>query len=112
MVIPLYLSVIYLIGTFAFFYEFGMGVVLDFGSLEGVLKILQQPETAIITWIHILAFDQAIGAYIYRHNMEHRRVPLPIMSVILFFTLYLGPVGFVLYHLIFRIRTKKAIISV
>lgn len=54
----------------------------------------------VIVWIHILAFDQAIGAYIYTENMKHRKIAIPLQSVILFFTLWFGPVDYLLYKLL------------
>jgi len=105
-VFPIYLSVLYVVGILPIVIAAGPGIMSDFGSVQGVLQLLQDPDVALIAWIHILAFDHLIGVLIYRDNMRHRFVPLPLQSVILFFTLMLGPVGFVTYWLIRAGRTR------
>jgi hypothetical protein len=78
----------------------GPGIMADFGSAEGVTRLLTNPDIALIAWIHILAFDQVVGMVIYRDNMAHRYVPLPVQSVILFATLMFGPLGFLTYYVL------------
>jgi hypothetical protein len=70
-----------------------------------VARLLGQQDIAIVAWIHFLAFDQLAGIFIYRDNMHHRYVPIPVQSVILFLTFMLGPVGFLSYYLARLIRT-------
>jgi hypothetical protein len=60
---------------------------------------------ALVAWIHILAFDQLVGLFIYRDNMHHRYVPIVAQSIILFFTFMLGPIGFLAYFLVRLART-------
>jgi hypothetical protein len=72
----------------------------DFGSAEGVTRLLATPDVALIAWIHILAFDQAVGLMIYRENMRDRHVPIPVQSVLLFATLMFGPAGFLGWYLL------------
>ena len=76
-----------------------------FGSAEGVTRLLSQQNIAIVAWIHFLAFDQLVGIFIYRDNMHHRYVPIPVQSMILFFTFMLGPVGFLTHYLARLIRS-------
>lgn len=99
-VFPVYLSCLYLIGIVVILRASGPGIMQDFGNIEGVLSLLAREEGALIAWIHILAFDQFVGLFIYRDNMRHVYVPLPIQSVLLFLTLMFGPVGFLGYFLI------------
>jgi hypothetical protein len=80
--------------------ENGMGFMRDFGSAEGVTGLMARPEIALVAWIHFLVFDQLVGIFIFRDNMHHRYVPTPVQSVILFLTLMVGPVGFLLYYVI------------
>jgi hypothetical protein len=61
---------------------------------------MAQRDIALVAWIHFLAFDQLVGIFIYRDNLHHRYVPIPVQSVILFFVFMLGPVGFLAYYLI------------
>jgi hypothetical protein len=103
---PVYLSVLYLIGIVAVLREMGPGFMADFGSAGGVLGLLGTESVALVAWIHILAFDQAIGVLIYRDNMRHRFVPLPVQSVLLAATLMLGPIGFLTYWCVRAIRSR------
>jgi hypothetical protein len=97
---PVFLSVLYVVGIVPIFMQEGPGMMADFGSAEGVLRLLRDPYVALIAWIHILAFDQVVGLVIYRDNMAHRYVPLPVQSVILAATLMFGPLGFLIYYVL------------
>ncbi len=99
-VFPVYLSVLYVVGITVVLRDTGPGLMSEFGSADGVLRILARPDVALIAWIHILAFDQLVGLWIYRDNMRHRYVPIVLQSVLLFFTLMLGPLGFVTYFVL------------
>lgn len=96
---PIYIAILYAFGVGALFMEYGFGFVADFGTAEGVTRLLARPEIAIVAWIHILAFDQAIGLAIYRENMRRHYVPIPVQSVILFLTLMFGPLGYLAFVL-------------
>jgi hypothetical protein len=97
-VFPVFLSALYAVGITAVLLEMGPGIMRDFGNAEGVLALLRTEGLALVAWIHILAFDQVVGLLIYRDNMRHRFVALPLQSVILFLTLMFGPVGFLIYY--------------
>jgi hypothetical protein len=103
-IVPALLCVLYVIGIVALISASGFGFMRDFGSAEGVTRLLSQQNIAIVAWFHFLAFDQLVGIFIYRDNMHHRYVPIPVQSVILFFTFMLGPVGFITYYLARLIR--------
>ena len=103
-IIPALISLIYLAGVGLLVTANGFAFMRDFGSAEGVTRLLARQDVAMVAWIHILAFDQLVGLMIYRDNMEHRYVPLPIQSVILFFTFMLGPVGFLAYYVLRHLR--------
>jgi hypothetical protein len=105
-IFPVYLAALYTIGIIAAISEAGLGFVRDFGTSEGVVRLLAVPDFALIVWIHILCFDQAVGHFIYRDNMEHRYVPLPIQSMILFLTLMFGPFGLLCYLTLRKIRRQ------
>jgi len=105
-IFPVYLTVLYTIGIIAAIAESGLGFVRDFGSAEGVIRLLADPDFALLVWIHILCFDQAVGHYVYRDNMEHRYVPLPVQSVLLFLTLMFGPFGLLCYLTLKAIRKR------
>lgn len=94
---PIYISVLYAFGVGALLMELGPGFIADFGTAEGVARLLARQEIAWIAWLHILAFDQAIGLLIYRENMRRRYVPIPVQSLLLFLTLMFGPLGFLAF---------------
>jgi hypothetical protein len=108
-VFPVYLAVLYVVGLVAVLRESGPGFMADFGSADGVLGLLAQEPVAIVAWIHILAFDQVVALLIYRDNMQHRFVSLPVQSLIMVATLMLGPVGFLAYWLVRVSRTRRAV---
>jgi len=104
-IVPALLCILYVIGIGAQISASGLGFMREFGTAEGVARLLSNPDIAIVAWIHFLAFDQLVGIFIYRDNMHHRYVPIPVQSVILFFTFMLGPVGFLSYYLARAIRS-------
>jgi hypothetical protein len=99
-VFPVFLSLLYIVGIVPVVMRAGPGIMGDFGTAEGVLRLLADPDVALIAWIHILAFDQVVGMMIYRDNMTHRYVPIPVQSVLLAATLMFGPLGFLTYVLL------------
>jgi hypothetical protein len=94
---PIYISVLYAFGVGALLMELGPGFIADFGTAEGVARLLARQEIAWVAWLHILAFDQVIGLLIYRENMQRRYVPIPVQSLLLFLTLMFGPLGFLAF---------------
>ena len=49
---------------------------------------------------------KVVGLLIYRDNMRHRFVAVPLQSVILFLTLMFGPVGFLAYY-VARVSNRR-----
>jgi hypothetical protein len=94
---PIYISVLYAFGVGALLMELGPGFIADFGTAEGVARLLARQEIAWVAWLHILAFDQVIGLLIYRENMRRGYVPIPVQSLLLFLTLMFGPLGFLAF---------------
>src|ERR671913_4466 len=99
-IFPVYLSVLYVVGVAAVLAELGPGLMRDFGSAEGVTRILARGDVALVAWLHILAFDQLVALHIYRENMDHHYVPLPVQSALLALTLMFGPAGFLAYYVL------------
>ncbi|MBY0121614.1 ABA4-like family protein [Bacillus sp. S/N-304-OC-R1] len=106
-VFPIYLAALYVIGIIITIAGSGLGFVHNFGSVEGVTKLLSQPNFAILVWLHILCFDQTIGHYVFKDNMEHRYLPIPVQSIILFLILMFGPLGFLCYLILRKILKKE-----
>ncbi|MDF2962020.1 MAG: hypothetical protein K0S39_3755 [Paenibacillus sp.] len=96
-VFPIYLALLYSAGIIITITERGLGFMSRFSTSEGVITLLADPGFALLVWLHLLCFDQAVGHYVYMDNMKHRYVPLPVQSVLLFLILMLGPLGFLCY---------------
>ncbi|MBI2189510.1 MAG: DUF4281 domain-containing protein [Acidobacteria bacterium] len=94
---PIYIAVLYAFGIGALLMQFGPGFIADFGTAEGVARLLARQEIARVAWLHILAFDQVIGLLIYRENMRRRYVPVPVQSALLLLTLMFGPLGYLAF---------------
>lgn len=99
-IFPVFLSIVYVLGIVPLLMRTGPGIMGDFGSAEGVTRLLANADIALVAWIHILAFDQVVAMMIYRENMRERFVPLPVQSVLLFGTLMFGPVGFLGWYVL------------
>jgi len=85
------LSVVY---VFLFFYCLGGEGGMD--TLQNLKISFQRDEVLLLGWVHYLAFDLFIGAWITRDARTiglHHLVVLPM----LFLTLFAGPVGLLLY---------------
>lgn len=108
-VFPVILCLTYVVGIVGIIGTSGFGFMRDFGNAAGVTRLLAQQDIALVAWIHILAFDQLVGIFIYRDNMEHRFVPLPIQSIVLFLTFMLGPLGFLIYYMLRFARRGSAV---
>ena len=65
-------------------------------TLPGIATLLGSPEGATIAWVHFLAFDLFVGRWIYLDSQERRLSPL-LTAPVLFLTLMLGPLGFLIY---------------
>lgn len=76
-----------------------------FGSLEAVSILLSQPESALLAWLHFLAFDLFVGAWIVRDSTRLEINPLMIAPC-LFLTLMFGPMGFLAYSIL-RLVLRK-----
>jgi hypothetical protein len=65
-------------------------------SLDGLIAFLSVPQAAFAGWMHYLAFDLFVGRWAYLDSRE-RAISAWLMVPVLFFTLMLGPIGFLLY---------------
>ncbi|GFN33980.1 ABA4-like family protein [Paenibacillus xylaniclasticus] len=106
-IFPIYLALLYTIGMITVIAEGGLGFVNDFGSSDGVVRLLSDPDFALLVWLHLLCFDQSIGLYVYRDNMVHHYVTLLVQSVLLCSILMFGPFGFLCYLVIRGLRQRR-----
>lgn len=98
-IIPLTLSIIYLVFIFLHFGDAPGG----FGSLADVRTLFGKDELLLAGWVHYLAFDLFIGAWQSRDS--HRLgIPRLVMIPCYVMTFMLGPIGLLFY---FAIRTAK-----
>ena len=67
-----------------------------FGTLEEVKALFSVDTLLLAGWIHYLAFDLFVGAWILRDSQEHQISHFLILPC-LFFTLMAGPFGLLLY---------------
>ncbi len=99
---PLLLGLVYL---FLIAVHFGESEG-DFGSLQGVTKLFENPFALTAGWIHYLAFDMFIGAWEVNDSQKHGISHFLVIPC-LFFTFMFGPIGLILYFIIRLAKTKK-----
>lgn len=88
--------------TFASSLATGEGSMLstfaEFGTLEGVIKVFQNPTIILPAWVHYLGYDLVVGNYfVEKNNAAAAGLPQAVMIPVLFFTCVAGPSGFLLY---------------
>lgn len=72
-----------------------------FNSLAGVMRLFQDPWVMLAGWVHYLAFDLWIGAWIGR-DAAARDCPRLLVVPCQVLTLLLGPVGLLVYVALVR----------
>ena len=90
-VVPLVLSIINAAYIFPFFAASGGG----YGTLAEVRQLFTLDELLLAGWVHYLAFDLMIGAYL-ADRLDRLQVSRLAQLPILFCTLMFGPVGVIL----------------
>jgi hypothetical protein len=97
--IPLLLAVAYSSLIMAF-WSTGQG---GFDSLEHVAQLFRSPELLLAGWIHYLAFDLFVGAWIVGKARENG---IAFWAVIpcLFLTFLFGPAGFLLFNAVVAVK--------
>ena len=103
-IIPVLLGVTYASLMFSFRGEATAAV--GFGSLAEVKALFSVDALLLAGWIHYLAFDLFIGAWIVRDSQSHDLRHLLVIPC-LFFTLMTGPFGLLIYLLLKRISCKS-----
>ncbi|WP_442582332.1 ABA4-like family protein [Mesorhizobium sp. ASY16-5R] len=104
--IPLLLSVAYA-GLILAFWASGEG---GFESLDTVAKLFQTRELLLAGWIHYLAFDLFVGAWIVR-TARLDRVPFLLVAPCLALTFLFGPAGLLTFSAIRVARAGHAAIA-
>ena len=70
-----------------------------FGNLEEVMILFKNPKAVLAGWIHYLVFDLLTGRWIALDAVKNG-ISKWFVAPCLFFTLMLGPVGFLLYTIL------------
>lgn len=95
LIIPFLLSIAYC----ALILAFWSGLEGGFDSLANVMRLLSQPEAALAGWLHYLAFDLFVGAWIAR-KARHEAIPHVLIIPCLALTFLFGPAGFLTFLLL------------
>lgn len=90
--LSLIMSAVYLLLILIFLPEMKGG----FGSLQEVALLFTHPYALLAGWVHYLAFDLFIGAWIVNNAREHR-LKHPYLVPLLLLTFLFGPIGLLLY---------------
>ena len=93
--IPLLLSVAYLGLVLAFW----SGAEGGFDSLANVEKLFQTREIVLAGWLHYLAFDLFVGAWVTR-TARTEGIAFWFVVPCLLLTFLFGPVGFLLFQVL------------
>ncbi len=110
LVIPATLSLGYLVLIAVHWHDAKGG----FSSLDGVARLFQSRPMLLAGWVHYLAFDLFLGAWILRRSQEAGIPHLPMVPVLLA-TFMFGPAGylsFLLLRQVWRIGfTREQVIT-
>lgn len=96
------LSIIY---AFVLFSGLGSFSLDSFSTLENVKKLFSEDQAVALGWIHYLAFDLFVGAYIVKKSQE-LGISRWLYSLALPFTFMFGPMGYLIFLIVKTIKTK------
>ena len=77
-----------------------------FGSLNAVALLFTNRWLLLAGWIHYLAFDLFVGAWMARDS-QHRGLPHPLLVPCLLLTFMFGPAGLLLYLAVSAMRAGR-----
>lgn len=78
----------------------------NFGSLEGVMTLFNNPVAVLAGWIHYLAFDLMVGWFI-AFDSRRKNVNRFFIIPCLLLTFMMGPVGLLSYLFLRFLTTRK-----
>ncbi len=78
----------------------------SFSTLAGVKVLFQSDEALAMGWLHYLAFDLFVGAYIVRDG-QTASINRFVYSACLPFTFMFGPFGYLLYSILKILKTRS-----
>jgi hypothetical protein len=80
----------------------------SFSTLAGVKALFQNDNALAAGWLHYLAFDLFVGAYIVRHG-HALGIPRWLLTCILSVTFMFGPAGYLLFAIATMLYRKQLI---
>jgi hypothetical protein len=101
LVIPATLSVGYLATLLLFWPDSG-----GFGSFAEVQQLFMSPDALMAGWVHFLAFDLVVGAWICR-TARQENIRFWFVLPCLPLTFLFGPVGFLLFSVIRPVAARR-----
>jgi hypothetical protein len=78
----------------------------SFSTLENVKALFQNDNAVAAGWIHYLAFDLFVGAYVVKESQK-LEISRWVYTVILPFTFMFGPVGYLLFFITKTVKSKS-----
>ncbi len=94
-----------LIYAFLLLKDIGSFSLDSFSTLANVKALFQNDNAVAMGWIHYLAFDLFVGAYIVKKSQQ-LQISRWLYTLTLPFTFMFGPVGYLLFFLIKTVKTK------
>jgi Domain of unknown function (DUF4281) len=85
--------------------DIGSFSVDSFSTLANVKALFQNDNAVAMGWIHYLAFDLFVGAYIVKKSQQ-LQISRWFYTLTLPFTFMFGPVGYLLFFLIKTLKTR------
>jgi Domain of unknown function (DUF4281) len=77
----------------------------SFSTLANVKALFQQDDAVAAGWLHYLAFDLFVGAYIVKKSQQ-LQISRWLYTLALPFTFMFGPIGYLIFFLIKTFKTK------
>lgn len=78
----------------------------SFSTLANVKALFQNDNAVAMGWIHYLAFDLFVGAYIVRKSQK-LQISRWLYTLTLPFTFMFGPVGYLLFFILKTVKTQS-----
>lgn len=100
------IALLALVYTWLNFSNFSPDILKNFSSLEGVMKIYQNPELVTAGWVHFLVFDLFAAVWIKKNSLD-KGIGHAWILPSLVFTCIFGPLGYLLYLLTRWIKTRS-----
>jgi hypothetical protein len=80
----------------------------SFSSLNNVMQLFTNEDSVAAGWMHYLAFDLFVGAYIMRKS-KALGISRILATICLPFTFMFGPMGYLLFFIIKTVKTKSVL---